>query len=181
MISDSTIKICRISWYAPSRIRRRRRAISLVEVVASVALTTVLLIPLMSLLQASNSTWNQFNASSVADSDHRSGIIKSEVAGYIAQLLSRGTEVLYLSSSRDIVYLAYDSNGIETKHRLYQNTADQIFHDSELIAEKAGQLEMRLGDKAKANEGSLVYITITSSKDSSNGVRRAVAWLHRPL
>ncbi len=157
-----------------SRRYLKRRGMSLVEVIVSVGLMTMLLVPMVSMMKASHSVWSHFNI------QHRSGSDRASVVRYMTRTLGNATEIL--NQSTTTVRFRNTSGVVETIRQSGSQIIHERFGRSDVIAENIGAIRFdRLQSFSQPFEGTLLRVQVISGTDASNASRSGEVWIRKPI
>ena len=132
---------------------KRRRGSSLMEVIAGVALMTILMVPMTGLLTASARIWRQFESGHGSIAARQSTIqeIGNRIDGSIRVLSISGTQIRFQGKAGD-------------NQRLYQSGNQILWQHAgrtDLIGEGVGTLQFRqMARGANAIQGELLEIRL---------------------
>ena len=151
-----------------------RRGLTLVEVIASISLMTLLMIPMFAVLKSSSQVWGHFNSS------HISGADRINVVNYLASTLDNATAITEVKTNRLTIV-----NAAGRPESVYQSGVN-IFRSTDagaqILAANVGTLQFtRLPVETSTTTGSLIQISLTGNADASNGSKQVIQWIHKPL
>ena len=154
------------------RLPHFRNGLSLMEVIAGLVLTTLLLIPMLGLLRASGQIWRQFESGHGAVTVRQSAIqeIKRRVDGATRLVAANRTQLRFQGPAGD-------------NQRVYQ-TGNQVFWQhaglNDLIADGVGPIQFRqVSGGGSPAQGDLVEIRVAnlSGTNIANGTSIGLIWL----
>jgi hypothetical protein len=155
-----------------NRLRNFRNGLSLMEVIAGLVLTTLLLVPMLGLLRASSQIWRQFESGHGAIAVRQSAIqeIKRRVDGGTRLVAANRTQLRFQGPVGD-------------NQRIYQ-TGNRIFWQhaglNDLIAEGVGPIQFRqVSSGGSQAQGDLVEIRVANlaGTNIANGESIGLMWL----
>jgi hypothetical protein len=155
-----------------NRSNNRRRGLSLMEVIAGLVLTTLLLVPMIGLLRASGQIWRQFESGHGAVTVRQTAIqeIQRRIEGATRLVAANRTQLRFQGPAGD-------------NQRIYQagtNVFWQHAGQNDLIADGVGTIQFRqVANGGSPGQGDLVEVRVANVARSNvaNGSSIGLVWL----
>lgn len=155
-----------------NRTSKHRSGLSLMEVIAGLVLTTLLLVPMIGLLRASGQIWRQFESGHGAVTLRQTAIqeIQRRVDGATRLVAANRTQLRFQGSAGD-------------NQRIYQAGTSVFWQhagQNDLIAEGVGPIQFRqVAAGGSPDRGDLVEVRVANAAGANlaNGASIGLLWL----